>query len=172
MGVQLRNILDSTPPQSPSPAGCRHAAEFASGWAEAPGYVPHRRCPPWRGRWQRVCRGRLPAGCRHAAGSAAVIAAGRKPPAMFRTEGARPGEVAGNAFAAAVCLPAGCRHAAGSAAVIAAGRKPPAMFRTEGARAGEVVGNAFAGAVCPQAAAMRLSLSLDCAADDSLRVDF
>ena len=30
-------------------------------------------------------------------------AAGRKPPAMFRTEGARPGEVVGNAFAGVVC---------------------------------------------------------------------
>ncbi|MFM7040250.1 MAG: hypothetical protein ACKO2L_21290 [Planctomycetaceae bacterium] len=66
------------------------------------------------GRWQ----GCLPAGCRHAA----LIAVGRKPTAMFRTEGARAGECVGGALAGP--SPAGCRHAADVAAGIAFGLAP------------------------------------------------
>jgi hypothetical protein len=64
---------------------------------------------------------------------------GRKPPAAFRTEGARAGKGVGVALAGAFArrLPPG-----GSAD----GRKPPAAFRTEGARAGKGVGVALAGA--------------------------
>ncbi|MFM7038816.1 MAG: hypothetical protein ACKO2L_13965, partial [Planctomycetaceae bacterium] len=81
-------------------------------------------------------------------------AAGRKPPAMFRTEGARAGAVAGRAVrpqAAAMRLrfrPRRCHAPLLPATATAVGRQPPAMFRTEGARAGA--------ALCPQAAAMRL----------------
>jgi len=82
------------------PAGCRHAAHASSGWAEAPGCVPHRRCARWRGRWWVVCR----AVCPQAAAMRLMHrAVGRKPPAVFRTEGARAGEGIGAALAGAFC---------------------------------------------------------------------
>jgi len=101
--------------QAPSPAGCRHAADCGcnSGRAEAPGDVSHRRCARWQGHWPFVCRPLRPQAAAMrliAVVTAVVIAVGRKPPAMFRTEGARAGK------ALAVRLqapsPAGCRHAA------------------------------------------------------------
>jgi len=53
-------------------------------------------------RWQ----GSLPAGCRQAA----VIAVGRKPPAVVRTGGARAGKGVGRAFAGSVCPQAAARR--------------------------------------------------------------
>jgi len=94
------------------PAGCRQAAGIAigiaagtSGWAEAPGDVSHRRCTRWRGRRRGVGRAvcpqaaamRLGLRLRLRLGLRLEPAVGRKPPAMFRTEGARAGEGVGRA---------------------------------------------------------------------------
>jgi len=81
--------------QGPLPAGCRHAADIAfgtSGWAEAPGVVLHRRCARWRERWQNVCRGLCPQAAAMRLTLRLEPAVGRKPPALFCTEGARAGE--------------------------------------------------------------------------------
>jgi len=83
-----------------------------SGWAEAPGDVSHRRCARWRVRWWSVCRGRfarrLPLrgwDCVWDCGWDCVWkpAVGRKPPAMFRTEGARAVECVVGVFAVSFC---------------------------------------------------------------------
>ena len=43
------------------PADCRPAADYASGWAEAPGCGSHRRCVHWRGRLRPRLQPRLAA---------------------------------------------------------------------------------------------------------------
>jgi len=81
-------------------------------------------------------------------------AVGRKPPAMFRTEGARAGENV-------------CRGLCPQAAAMrlrlrlepAVGRKPPALFCTEGARAGEGGGRGRLPAGCRHAAGIAFGTS-------------
>jgi len=91
------------------PAGCRHAAQIASGRAEAPGYVSHRRCARWRGPLGVPFAGpfaRRPPPC----GSNSERSGG-SPRLCFAPQV----RALARAVGSGVCsgrLPAGCRHAA------------------------------------------------------------